>query len=48
MVNYWSLLSVVFSIAMLAACIVGDQQLESKYLICLLISLAVNDLLKKK
>ena len=48
MINRWFFLSVVFFIAMLAACIVGDQELEFRYMICLLISLVVDDLLKKK
>ena len=48
MINRWFFLSVVFFIAMLAACIVDDRQLEFGYQICFLISLAVDDLLKKK
>jgi hypothetical protein len=48
MVNRWFLFSGIFFIAMLAAIIVGDRQLELSYMICLLISLAVDDLLKKK
>jgi hypothetical protein len=48
MINRWFLLSAVFFIGLLAACIVGDLQRELSCLICLLISLAVYDLLKKK
>ena len=48
MINRWFFLSVFFFIAMLAAWIINDRQLELNYQLCSLISLAVNDLLKKK